>query len=413
MALILLPSHATPISSPGALFLMEQNPKPYTVHFLESLTLLGADIWNGLSGIENPFTRYEFLHELEQTGCTSKTSGWQPFHVAVYAGSEASVLSDKPVAVMPLYLKTNSWGEYVFDWSWSNAYQSHGLDYYPKLVTAAPFTPSHGKRIFVAPDHNQQAVTEVIVKNVQEKAKSMGVSSWHVLFPDLDQHEQLSSLGLMPRIATQFHWFNTGYESFDHFLEALNSRKRKSIRKERRNVQEQGFQFKVTEGADITEAQWADFYLFYQSTYLVRGMQGYLKSSFFRAIAESMPEQIFMINAELEGKTIAAALFFKNTDKLFGRYWGCRADYQFLHFETCYYQGQEYAIANGIKSFDSGAQGEHKIQRGFEPIETYSDHWIANKGFAQAIANFLQEERPHIKSYQEEARQLLPFKQAG
>jgi len=215
---------------------------------------------------------------------------------------------------------------------------------------------------------------------------------------------------LKSRIATQFHWYNRDYESFSDFLKKLSSRKRKSIKRERRQVQEQGFQFSITEGSEISDQQWAEFYRFYQSTYLVRGMQGYLKESFFRGLAQSMPEQILMINARLAGKKTAAALFFKNSEKLFGRYWGSLADYQFLHFETCFYQGQEYAIANALQSFDSGAQGDHKIQRGFEPILTYSNHWIGDDGFSLAIDRFLQEERAHVKSYQDEARGLLPFR---
>ncbi|MEC8356506.1 MAG: GNAT family N-acetyltransferase [Pseudomonadota bacterium] len=389
---------------------MDKKQSRYSAHFFESLSLLGASKWNGLTGTENPFTRYEFLYELERTGCTSELTGWQPCHLALYEGDTASTEELSPLAVMPLYRKTNSWGEYVFDWSWANAYQSHGYDYYPKLVTSAPFTPSHGQRIFVADGQDRDAIISVIVEKLIEKATSLDLSSWHVLFPQQEESDSLSRLGLKSRIATQFHWHNRDYESFSDFLEKLSSRKRKSIKRERRQVQEQGFQFSITEGSEISDQQWAEFYRFYQSTYLVRGMQGYLKESFFRGLAQTMPEQILMINAWLAGKNTAAALFFKNSEKLFGRYWGSLADYQFLHFETCYYQGQEYAIGNALQSFDSGAQGEHKIQRGFEPILTYSNHWIGNDGFSLAIDRFLQEERAHVESYQDEARGLLPFR---
>ena len=390
---------------------MDKQESRYSAHFLESLSFLGSSKWNGLTGTENPFTRYEFLYELERTGCTTEVTGWQPYHLALYEGDPASTEKTSPLAVMPLYRKTNSWGEYVFDWSWANAYQSHGYDYYPKLVTAAPFTPSHGQRIFVADGLDRDAIMSVIVEKLIEKATSLDLSSWHVLFPQREESASLTRLGLKSRIATQFHWYNRDYRSFPDFLEKLSSRKRKSIKRERRQVQEQGFQFSITEGSEISDQQWAEFYRFYQSTYLVRGMQGYLKESFFRGLAQSMPEQILMINARLAGKNTAAALFFKNSEKLFGRYWGSLADHQFLHFETCYYQGQEYAIANELQSFDSGAQGEHKIQRGFEPILTYSNHWIGNDGFSLAIDRFLQEERVHVKSYRDEARGLLPFRQ--
>ena len=389
---------------------MDKQESRYSANFLESLSLLGASKWNGLTGTENPFTRYEFLYELERTGCTSELTGWQPCHLALYEGDQASTEETSPLAVMPLYRKTNSWGEYVFDWSWANAYQSHGYDYYPKLVTAVPFTPSHGQRIFIADGQDRDAIISVIVEKLIEKATSLDLSSWHVLFPQQEEGDSLSRLGLKSRIATQFHWYNRDYESFSDFLGKLSSRKRKSIKRERHQVQEQGFQFSITEGSEISDQQWAEFYRFYQSTYLVRGMQGYLKESFFRGLAQSMPEQILMINARLSGKNTAAALFFKNSEKLFGRYWGSLADYQFLHFETCYYQGQEYAIANALQSFDSGAQGEHKIQRGFEPILTYSNHWIGNEGFSLAIDRFLQEERAHVESYQDEASGLLPFR---
>ncbi len=390
---------------------MDKQEPCYSAQFLESLSLLGASKWNGLTGTENPFTRYEFLYELERTGCTTEGTGWQPYHLALYEGDPAGTEETSPLAVMPLYRKTNSWGEYVFDWSWANAYQSHGYDYYPKLVTAAPFTPSHGQRIFVADGLDRDAIMSVIVEKLIEKATSLDLSSWHVLFPQREESASLTRLGLKSRIATQFHWYNRDYRSFPDFLEKLSSRKRKSIKRERRQVQEQGFQFSITEGSEISEQQWAEFYRFYQSTYLVRGMQGYLKESFFRGLAQSMPEQILMINARLAGKNTAAALFFKNSEKLFGRYWGSLADHQFLHFETCYYQGQEYAIANELQLFDSGAQGEHKIQRGFEPILTYSNHWIGNEGFSLAIDRFLQEERVHVESYRDEARGLLPFRQ--
>ncbi len=311
---------------------------------------------------------------------------------------------------MPLYLKTNSWGEYVFDWSWANAYKSHGFQYYPKFVTAVPFTPSPGQRIFTRDASSQSKILKLIADKIKEKAEFIGASSWHVLFPYEQEHQLLSELDIQPRIATQFHWHNKAYESFDDFLTKLTSRKRKSIRKERKHVSEQGITFRRTEGADISEQQWADFFLVYQSTYMMRGMQGYLELEFFLAIAEIMPEQLVMINAVQDNRDIAAALFFKNDTTLFGRYWGSRRDHQFLHFETCYYQGQEYAIEHQLKSFDSGAQGEHKIQRGFEPIITHSNHWIANQAFTEAITNFLNEERAHIKHYQEEAASLLPYK---
>ena len=383
-----------------------QTKDKFQIKFVDSIEQLNAIEWNEIVGTKNPFMRYEFLHALESTGCTNKQTGWRPHHVATYTVGRNKSL----VAIMPLYLKTNSWGEYVFDWSWANAYKSYGYQYYPKFVTAAPFTPSAGNRTFIHKKYQGEGLLKLIVEKIKEKAKLIGASSWHVLFPTEEEHDALGLLGVQPRIATQFHWQNKGYESFNDFLTFLNSRKRKSIRKERKYVHDHGITFRRTEGACITEQQWADFYLFYQSTYLMRGMQGYLELEFFHTVAETMPEQLVLINAVQGGQDIAAALFFKNEETLFGRYWGCRFDHQFLHFEACYYQGQEYAIEHGLKSFDAGAQGEHKIRRGFEPIFTYSNHWLANQGFAEAIAGFLREERPHILEYSREANNLLPYK---
>jgi len=399
------------------------------IQFVKSIEEIGQKRWCSVVGAKNPFTRYEFLHGLEQTECTSEQSGWAPYHIAVYhtgeseaeAGSNSNTntntqikeLTQNPlVCLVPLYLKTNSWGEYVFDWSWANAYQSHGLEYYPKFVTATPFTPSSGKRFFVS-ESFQNKVGELIkfvTEKVKDEAEKAGVSSWHILFPTEFENACLDDLGVQARVGTQFHWYNRNFKTFDDFLDVLTSRKRKSIRKERKKVADEGITFTRTEGAAISDQQWDDFYLFYQSTYLIRGQQGYLSKAFFTAIGNSMSEQILLINAVQEGRSIAAALFFKNEDTLFGRYWGSAADYQFLHFETCYYQGQDYAIEKGISSFDSGAQGEHKIQRGFEPIITHSNHWLAHPAFADAIKKFLDEERPHIASYRKSAEALLPYK---
>jgi predicted N-acyltransferase len=397
--------------------------KNLSVEFVDSIEDIGQHPWNNITGVDNPFTRYEFLHALEVSGCTTQQSGWQPHHVAVYEQTASPPTGDETpspktlIALVPLYLKTNSWGEYVFDWSWANAYQSHGLDYYPKFVTAVPFTPSVGKRFFIEKEFaakssdNENELITLVAEKVKHKAQLIGASSWHVLFPTPQQDTALTDARLLPRIATQFHWTNRDYKHFDDFLNQLTSRKRKSIRKERAKVSEQAITFKRTEGANITDQQWSDFYQFYQSTYMMRGQQGYLNLSFFLQLAKAMPEQILLINAQQNGRDIAAALCFKNSEKLFGRYWGSAADFQFLHFETCYYQGQEYAIEHGLKSFDSGAQGEHKIQRGFEPIITHSNHWIAHPSFSDAIEKFLFEERPHILAYMKSAQALLPFKE--
>lgn len=383
--------------------------KPFELTFVDSISSIGVQEWNGLAGTDNPFTRYEFLWALEKTRCTTEETGWAPHHAMVHSGS----VNGEPrqlVAVMPLYKKTNSYGEYVFDWSWASAYQNYGLNYYPKFVSAIPFTPSHGTRLFISDSVNKKQIIELIFSGLREQAETSGASSWHILFPTERENKLFAEIGIPARTACQFHWFNRAYTSFDDFLATLNSRKRKNIRRERKKVAERGTRFVTVDGSEISSEHWHTFYQFYQSTYMMRGMQGYLSQAFFVEIGRQMPEQLFMVVAMEEEKMIAAALFFRNSEKLFGRYWGSLRDYQFLHFETCYYQGQEYCIEHKLKSFDSGAQGEHKIQRGFEPITTYSNHWIANESFAQAINNFLDEEREHIERYQTEAATLLPFK---
>ena len=384
--------------------------KKLRIDFVESIEEIGSEIWNGLAGIDNPFTRYEFLHSLESTGCTTDDSGWTPYHILVTENDVETQSRRRAIAAMPLYLKNNSWGEYVFDWSWAEAYTRHGMNYFPKFVTSIPFTPSVGTRILIREGIDKLAVARLIFEKVQLKAEALGASSWHILFPKEEEHKLFNSIGISPRVATQFHWYNNSYDSFSDFLASLNARKRKAIKKERKQIEDEGIIFRQTDGADISETQWSDFYLFYQTTYLARGMQGYLDIEFFRKIGETMPEQILLINAVKDNRDIAAALFFKSKDSLFGRYWGSRVEQQFLHFETCYYQGQEYAIENNLAVFDSGAQGEHKIQRGFEPIYTHSNHWIADQNFSRAIRNFLEEERGHIDQYKIQAESLLPFK---
>jgi predicted N-acyltransferase len=377
--------------------------------FSHSIAAIGADTWNALTGTENPFTRYEFLWGLESTGCTTQATGWQPYHILVQSTDSGETV---PVAVMPLYLKTHSYGEYVFDWSWANAYQTHGYRYYPKFVTAIPFTPSRGSRYFIKPGVDPGPVIALIMERIEAEAERRRGSSWHVLFPTPEQHEHLATAGLLRRRGCQFHWYNKDYQDFEHFLSGLNSRKRKNIRKERQQVADAGITFDRIEGADIDPTRWHRFYDFYQSTYRMRGMEGYLNEEFFAYLTTHMPEQVFMNVARLDGKDIAAALFFKNASTLYGRYWGSQLDYRFLHFETCYYQGQDYAIKHGLRAFDSGAQGEHKIQRGFEPIVTYSNHWIKDPGFAAAIEKFLAEEEAHIDQYKQSAASYLPFRQS-
>ena len=371
--------------------------------FLTSLERISAGEWNAVTGTDYPFLRHEFLYGLERTGCANAETGWQPCHLLLR--DEEGIL-----ALMPLYLKSHSYGEYVFDWSWADAYHRNGLNYYLKLLTAIPFTPSQSSRLLCAPGENINTLTETMCRVVQEEAGRLGASSWHVLFPLPKESSLLRDRGLLQRTGTQFQWFNRGYGSFDAFLEAFSSRKRKNVRKERLAVQDAGIRFEHFRGGEIREEQWREFYRFYQNTYHVRGQQPYLSLTFFLQLGREMPDNVLLVMALHEGRAIAGALSLFDDTTLYGRYWGCLEDYQFLHFETCYYQGIEFCIANGLQRFDSGAQGEHKIQRGFEPVSTWSNHWIADPRFAQAIGDFLQQETEHVEQYRRDAAQLLPFR---
>ena len=381
--------------------------------FLNSIAEVSSDDWNRLANEASPFLKYEFLLALEDSGCTTSATGWEPCHLIAFTSADSG--TENLLAALPLYRKSNSYGEYVFDWSWADAYHRNGLEYYPKLLTAIPFTPSVAPRFLLGPEQSnstveQSMIIRLLIETVTEHARAAGISSWHILFPSKAQSDELLSHGLMRRTACQFHWYNRGYQNFDDFLQTLSSRKRKNLRKERDAVKQQGISFEHLSAAEITESIWDKFYLFYQSTYHVRGQKGYLSRDFFSRIAKSMPENMLLVMAKKEDRYIAGALSFKDKKNFYGRYWGCMQDFQFLHFETCYYQGIEFCIANQLQGFDSGAQGEHKIQRGFEPIKTYSNHWIADKRFADAIADFSLREASYIETYINEAKTLLPFK---
>lgn len=376
----------------------------YTTEFLDSISLVPAAVWNKLLASEYPFLRHEFLYALEKSGSASARSGWKPKHLLLKDDA------GEVLAIMPLYLKNNSMGEYVFDWSWADAYYQHGLEYYPKFVTAVPFTPSAGPRICIDPNSNKQDILREIINSVLQEAKRLQASSWHILFPEKDLSDAFSALGLAQRQGCQYQWFNKNYVNFDSFLLQFSSRKRKNLKKERKKIKENNIQFEWLNGNEVSLEQWQIFYKFYQNTYLVRGRSAYLTLPFFLEIARLMPEKILLVLAKKDDYYIAGALSFKDDTALYGRYWGCDEEWQFLHFETCYYQGIEYCIKHKLQKFDSGAQGEHKIQRGFEPVFTYSNHWISHPQFSAAINEFIKEETNHLSQYQVLAEKHLPFK---
>lgn len=373
---------------------------------IHNLTQIDADDWNQLAGLDDPFLRHEFLAALEQSGSVREQTGWQPAHLLVYEQGQL-------LAMMPLYLKRHSWGEYVFDQQWAQAYRQSGLDYYPKYLSAIPFTPCQGRRLLIKPGVDSGQVLQVLFDFIRDLAHQNSISSWHCLFPVSPQLEQLQSLGMSIREGVQFHWFNRGYRDFDDYLQTLGAGKRKMIKRERRRVAEQGIELLRIAGSNITELQWQTFYRFYGMTYSKKHSQPYLNPAFFRQIAASMPEQCLLILAVKDHDYVGAALSFVGTETLYGRYWGCHEEYNALHFEACYYQGLDYCIEQGLRRFDSGAQGEHKISRGFEPVTTYSAHWIQDTRFAQAIADFVGREQKAIQAYKQDAASYLPFKQSG
>lgn len=376
------------------------------VSTIETISAVSARDWNTLCGNDYPFIRHQFLAALEHSGAISEEQGWIPQHFLVHSG-------DTLVAIMPCYLKNHSYGEYVFDWSWADAYRRHGLPYYPKLLSAIPFTPATGPRLCVASNISSSAVVDAILATIQSRLDQGEISSWHLLFPEEPLQDWQNNPKLLCRHGIQYHWHNRGYRDFQDYLTHFNSRKRKAVRKERKRVEEQRLTLRRIPGHEATEETWEQFFLFYQMTYAKRsGHGGYLNRSFFKLLAETMPEAVLLVIAQCGSRKVAGALNLLGSDTLYGRYWGCIEDFDQLHFETCYYQGIEHCLEKGLDHFDAGAQGEHKIQRGFEPRQTHSFHLIAHPAFHSAISNFVEEESLAIDNYLSDARSALPFKSA-
>lgn len=370
--------------------------------FVSNIQEVDKTAWNALVDKDFPFLRHEFLCALEQSKSVHTTTGWEPYHCVIFD-------QDRLIAAAPQYIKHHSYGEYVFDWAWADAYHQHQLDYYPKLITAIPFTPCVGPRLMTATDCDSTTLKEHFMNNVIETCESKRWSSWHILFPNEDEQYQ----GIMRRVGVQFHWYNQQYQSFNEFLAALSSSKRKNIRKERRKIHEQGFEFAWRSGTEINEQELRAFYACYHATYLKRGQQGYLNKQFFEQVIHTMPESLRLLLVYKQGEIVASALYFIGEQTLYGRYWGCLGEYEQLHFETCYYQGIDHCIQEKLNHFDAGAQGEHKVLRGFQPIETHSFHWLQHPEFSRAIDNFLQRESLHVAQYVQEMRRLLPFKKGN
>ena len=367
---------------------------------VESLAGVSAADWNALAQ-GDPFVSHEFLSALIDTGCAGARSGWQPQIVLLEKDHQLT-------GAMPLFIKSHSYGEYVFDWAWADAYQRHGLEYYPKLLCAVPFTPVTGPRLLAASDADRGKLAAAALALAKE------LSSLHVLFPPADEAGLLEGAGMMLRRTVQFHWQNDatcgGYADFDDFLSRLTRHRRKVIRQERRRVHETGLAFRWLRGAEIEQKHWEFFERCYRRTYAQHRSSPYLNLAFFLRLGATLPQHCLMILAERAGKPVAATLNVVNENKIFGRYWGAQEHIPLLHFECCYYQAIEYAIAHRLQFFEGGAQGEHKLFRGLLPVQTLSAHWLAHPRFARAIEDYLEREKTGIARYVDELNEMSPFR---
>ena len=372
-----------------------------TIH--DEIAAIGRDEWNAVAGEDHPFLSHEFLLAAEQTGCVSENTGWLPCHLALRDDD------GRLRAALPLYEKHDSWGEFVFDWAWANAYERAGLNYYPKLVSAVPFTPATSRRLLLRDSADTEAAN-TLIRAAIDLARQRDCSSLHILFPAAQEVATLQELGLKIRKDCQFHWHNRGYSDFEDFLNSFSSKKRKKVRRDRRHVVEAGIRFRRLTGKDLTPEVWRDIYPLVSRTFMRRGSMPYFNLAFFEQISSSIPDKILVILAEVSDETIAAAVFFVGKDTLYGRYWGSTGHYNSLHFETCYYQGIDYCIEHGLSTFEPGTQGEHKISRGFLPATTYSAHWLAQAAFFDAIGTYVAEEARHVDRYMDAVDEHSPYR---
>ncbi|MDN7612195.1 GNAT family N-acetyltransferase [Burkholderia cepacia] len=384
----------------------------YRTGILSSPAEVPADEWNALLARDaqpTPFLRHEFLDALHVARCAVDDTGWSPHFVTL-----TDERTGRLAAAAPVYAKQHSYGEYVFDWAWADAYQRNDLSYYPKLLCAVPFTPVQGTRLLAADDDARRRLAATLLAFAEQS----DVSSLHVLFPTGDEAALLESMGMMLREGVQFHWINDGYRHFDDFLGTLEQKKRKNIRAERRKVHEAGVTFRRLTGDRITDADWRFFSRCYRQTYREHYSSPYLNLDFFRTIGATMPENLLLVIAEAGGQPIASALAVYRRGEngggtLYGRYWGAVEHVPCLHFETAYYQLLEFCIEAGLDTFEGGAQGEHKLARGFLPTVTHSAHWLAHPAFSDAVARFLERETEHIHAYVDELREHDPFRRGA
>lgn len=374
--------------------------------FTDNIASVDAEHWDKLAGDSNPFIQHDFLLALEQHDCL-KSWGWIPQHCLLYD-------DDELIGACPAYIKDNSYGEFVFDWAWADAYQRNGLDYYPKLVTSIPFTPAQGPRLLASQDHKDadgnliaaEIIKQGLMSTLITHAEKNNLSSAHFLFCEKDDIELFKKANFMLRFDYQFHWTNNNYKSFDDFLNALTSKRRKNIKRERRKVAEENIVIKTIPGDELSEEEWETLYAYYRVTFMRKSGTPTLTLEFFKAVAH----KVLAVFAYHENRTVAAAICFVGKDKLYGRHWGCSDNYDSLHFEVCYYTGIDYCINKQLQVFEPGAQGEHKIWRGFLPTKTQSAHWIGHAGFKDAIQDFLQREASAMEQHGALLAESSPYK---
>ena len=381
----------------------DQRTPPLSVTTHSSFAEIDAGQWNALAG-DYPFLRHEFLAALEHSGCVGAGTAWQPLPLCVRDGA------GQLLGALPLYLKFDSRGEFVFDWGWADAFERAGLAYYPKLVVAVPFTPANGPRVLIADECERASIAARLLESCSDVAAAHGASSIHVLFPTEKDRETLHSAGYMQRKGCQFHWRNRGYASFDDFLAEFNSVKRKKVKRERRRIAEAGIVFEQRFADELSASDWDALFEFYSRTFMRRGRAPYLNRAFFDAITATLPRSLVVMLARYGAQPIAGAICFRSSHALYGRYWGSLADFHSLHFETCYYQGIEYCINERLELFEPGTQGEHKVSRGFSPTQTWSCHQVFNDEFRVAIEDFLRRETVMVDAYIDEVDDHVPYK---
>jgi predicted N-acyltransferase len=372
-----------------------------------SIAAFAAADWDACAGAANPFVRHRFLSALEESDCVSTRTGWQPCHLAV------EDRAGRLIGCAPMYLKSHSQGEYIFDHSWAQAYEQAGGSYYPKVLIAVPFTPAAGPRLLVRPGERTDSVRGLLIAGAVAATRQNELSSLHINFVSEADWGELAAAGFLQRTGEQFHWFNRDYGTFDDFLGDLASRKRKAIKKERRQAMADGLVIDVLEGPDITEKHWDIFFAFYMDTGSRKWGRPYLNRRFYSIIGKTMPEEIVLVMARRGSDYVAGAINFRGQDTLYGRYWGCLEEHKFLHFEVCYYQAIDYAITRKLARVEAGAQGPHKLARGYLPVHTYSAHWIRDTGFRRAVDSYLKRERAAVDHEIAELEGFIPFRKGS